>query len=285
MSAGQAEAARLPIMLAELRLPTVHRLWPGFAERADKEGWPAARFLATLVEHELAERVTRRIERHRLEARLPPEKTLATFDFAVVPKVRKAHILALAAGDSWLEKGANILVFGPPGVGKSHMASALGHALVDNGYRVLFSRTVDLVQHLQVARRELALPAALAKLDKFDLLILDDVSYVRKDQAETSVLFELIAERYERRSLLITANQPFSAWDSVFPDPAMTVAAIDRLVHHATIFELNVESYRRRAATRSRATTITGDNHDDNHLESRDEPTAPETSPSPATLS
>jgi DNA replication protein DnaC len=285
MSAGQAEAARLPIMLAELRLPTVHRLWPGFAERADKEGWPAARFLATLVEHELAERVTRRIERHRLEARLPPEKTLATFDFAVVPKVRKAHILALAAGDSWLEKGANILVFGPPGVGKSHMASALGHALVDNGYRVLFSRTVDLVQHLQVARRELALPAALAKLDKFDLLILDDVSYVRKDQAETSVLFELIAERYERRSLLITANQPFSAWDSVFPDPAMTVAAIDRLVHHATIFELNVESYRRRAATRSRATTVTGDNHDDNHLESRDEPTAPKTSPSPATLS
>jgi DNA replication protein DnaC len=120
----------------------------------------------------------------------------------------------------------------------------------------------------------------LAKLDKFDLLILDDISYVRKDQAETSVLFELIAERYERRSLLITANQPFSAWDSVFPDPAMTVAAIDRLVHHATIFELNVESYRRRAATRSRATTITGDNH----LEDRDEPTAPETSPSPATL-
>lgn len=284
MSAGPAEAARLPIMLAELRLPTVYRLWPGFAERADQEGWPAARFLATLVEHELAERVTRRIERHRLEARLPPEKTLATFDFAAVPKVRKAHILALAAGDSWLEKGANILVFGPPGVGKSHLASALGHALVDNGYRVLFSRTVDLVQRLQVARRELALPAALAKLDKFDLLILDDVSYVRKDQAETSVLFELIAERYERRSLLITANQPFSAWDSVFPDPAMTVAAIDRLVHHATIFELNVESYRRRAATRSRATTITGDNHDDNHLEDRDEPTAPETSPSPATL-
>ncbi len=261
MSAGQAEAARLPIMLAELRLPTVHRLWPAFAERADKEGWPAARFLATLVEHELAERVTRRVERHRLEARLPPEKTLATFDFAAVPKVRKAHIL------------------------DQRMASALGHALVDNGYRVLFSRTVDLVQRLQVARRELALPAALAKLDKFDLLILDDISYVRKDQAETSVLFELIAERYERRSLLITANQPFSAWDSVFPDPAMTVAAIDRLIHHATIFELNVESYRRRAATRSRATTSTGDNHDDNHPEGRDAPTTPATSPSPATLS
>jgi hypothetical protein len=122
MSAAQAEAARPPIMLAELRRPTVHRLWPAFAERADKEGWPAARFLATLVEHELAERVTRRIERHRLESRLPPEKTLATFDFAAVPKVRKAHILALAAGDSWLEKGVNILVFRPPGVGAQRVA-------------------------------------------------------------------------------------------------------------------------------------------------------------------
>lgn len=250
MTAGQAEAARLPIMLAELRLPTVHRLWSEFAERADKEGWPAARFLAILLEHELAERVTRRIERHRLESRLPPEKTLATFDFAAVPKVRKAHVLALAAGDSWLERGANILVFGPPGVGKSHLATALGHALIDNGYRVLFSRTGDLVQRLQAARRELALPAALARLDKFDLLILDDLSYVRKDQAETSVLFELIAERYERRGLLITANQPFSAWDNVFPEPAMTVAAIDRLVHHATILEMNVDSYRRRAVAR-----------------------------------
>ena len=100
MTPAQAEAARLPIMLGELRLPTVNRLWPEFAERADKEGWPAARFLATLIEHELAERVTRRIERHRIEARLPPEKTLATFDFAAVPRVRKAHILALTAGDA-----------------------------------------------------------------------------------------------------------------------------------------------------------------------------------------
>ena len=260
MTTGQVEAARLPLMLAERRLPTINRLWPAFAERADQEGWPAARFLASLVEHELAERVTRRIERHRLESRLPPEETLATFDFAAVPKVRKAHVLALAAGDSWLEKGATILVFGPPGVGKSHLAAAIGHALVDKGYRVLFSRTVDLVQRLQVARRELALPAALAKLDRFDLLVLDDISYVRKDQAETSALFELIAERYERRSLLITANQPFSAWEQIFPDPAMTVAAIDRLVHHATMFELNVESYRRRTASRTRPSAIIDDN-------------------------
>jgi DNA replication protein DnaC len=113
---------------------------------------------------------------------------------------------------------------------------------------VLFARTSDLVPRLQVARRELALEAAIAKLDRYDLLILDDIAYVTKDQAETSVLFELIAARYERRSLLITANQPFGEWGRIFPDQAMTLAAIDRLVHHATILEMNVESYRRKAA-------------------------------------
>ena len=114
---------------------------------------------------------------------------------------------------------------------------------------MLFTRTGEIVQKLQIARQSLQLPSVLAKLDRFDLIILDDLSYVRKDQAETSVLFELIAERYERKSLLITANQPFSGWNDVFPDPGMTVAAIDRLVHHSTIFELNVESYRRRTAS------------------------------------
>ncbi len=117
---------------------------------------------------------------------------------------------------------------------------------------MLFARTTDLVQKLQVARRELALESAIAKLDKFHLLILDDLAYVTKDQAETSVLFELISARYERRSVLITANQPFGEWNRIFPDPAMTLAAVDRLVHHATIFELNVESYRRRTAVERR---------------------------------
>ena len=162
--------------------------------------------------------------------------------------ISKAQVMAIAAGDSWLAKGANILMFGPPGGGKSHLAAAIGLALIENGWRVLFTRTTDLVQKLQVARRELQLEAAIAKLDKFDLLILDDLAYVTKDQAETSVLFELISARYERRSIMITANQPFGEWNRVFPDPAMTLAAVDRLVHHATIFEMNVESYRRRSA-------------------------------------
>jgi DNA replication protein DnaC len=156
--------------------------------------------------------------------------------------------MALAAGDAWLEMGAKVLLFGPPGGGKSHLAAALGLALVENGGRVLFTRTTDLVQRLQVARRELALEAAIIELDRYDLLILDDIAYVTKDQAKTSVLFELIAARYERRSMLITANQPFGEWGKIFPDPAMTLASIDRLVHHATILEMNVESYRRRAA-------------------------------------
>lgn len=132
--------------------------------------------------------------------------------------------------------------------GKSHLASAIGLSLVEKGWRVFFARTSDLVQRLQIARRELGLEAAIQRLDRYHLLILDDLVYVTKDQAETSVQFELISTRYERRSLLITANQPFGEWGKVFQDPAMTLAALDRLVHHATIFEMNVESYRRRAA-------------------------------------
>lgn len=177
----------------------------------------------------------------------------SAFDFAAVPTVSKAHVTALAEGDSWLEQGANILLFGPPGVGKTHLIASIGHALIERGYRVLFTRTSDLVQRLQAARRDLRLPAELAKLDRFDLLICDDFSYVRRDQGETSVLFELIAERYERKSLAITANQPFSEWGHVFAEPAMTLATVDRLVHHATIFEMNVESFRRRVAQKGLA--------------------------------
>ncbi len=242
------DVARLALLLAELRLPAVKLVWPDLAAQADKEGWPAARFLALLAEHEMAERSRRRIERHLAEAKLPPGKTIDTFDFEAVPVVSKAQVMALAAGDAWLGRGANLILFGPPGAGKSHLAAALGFALVEAGWRVLFTRTTDLVQRLQIARRELTLEPAIAKLDKYHLLILDDLAYLTKDQAETSVLFELIGARYERRSLLVTANQPFGQWGKIFPDQAMTLAVVDRLVHHATIFEMNVESYRRRTA-------------------------------------
>ena len=248
MSSASVDAARLELMLTELHLPGIKAMWAAVAAQSDKEGWPAARLLAALAEHEIAERSRRRIERHLAEARLPLGKTFDSFDFEAVPVVSKAQVMALAAGEGWIDNGANLLLFGPPGAGKSHLAAAVGFALVENGRRVLFTRTSELVQRLQVARRELALENALAKLDKYHVLILDDISYVSKDQAETSVLFELIGMRYERRPLLITAHQPFGEWDKVFPGHAMTLAAIDRLVHHSTIIEMNVESYRRRAA-------------------------------------
>src|ERR1700751_2706850 len=147
------DAARLELLLTDLRLPAVKLMWKKLAEQSDKEGWPAARFLAALAEHEVAQRGRRRIERHLAEARLPVGKTLATFEFEATPMRSKAQVMALTAGDSWLEKGANLLMFGPPGAGKSHLAAAVGLALVENGWRALFMRTTDLVQRLQVARR------------------------------------------------------------------------------------------------------------------------------------
>jgi DNA replication protein DnaC len=258
---SDSDNAALPTMLTALHLPSIGRHWKRITEIADREGWPAAKTLATLAEIEVADRATRRIQRHRAESGLPAGKTFATFDFSAAPGIRKAQLLAIAEGDGWINNGGNLLVFGQSGTGKSHAVAAIGSALIDAGRRVLFTSTTDLVQKLQVARRELSLPSALDKLDKYHLIVLDDLSYVRKDQAETSVLFELIAHRYERNSIAITANQPFSAWEQVFPDPAMTVAAIDRLVHHATIIEMNGESYRKRsAAARTTKTEIASDN-------------------------
>src|SRR5262249_37321105 len=141
--------------------------------------------------------------------------------------------------------GSNILIFGPSGVGKTHLANAIGVELVNNEYRALFVRTTELIQKLQAAKQNLTLPAVLNKLDKYDCLILDDFGYVQKDHHETSVLFELIADRYERKSMIITCNQPFGEWDSIFQDKTMAVAAIDRLVHRSRIIQINAESYRK----------------------------------------
>lgn len=163
--------------------------------------------------------------------------------------------MQLAESTAWLNNASNILIFGPSGTGKTHVSAALGRSMIELGKRVKFWPATTLVQQLQHAKLQLQLPAFLGKLDHYDLLMIDDLGYVKKSEAETSVLFELIAHRYERRSLLITANQPFSQWDSIFTDSMMTVAAIDRLIHHATIIEMQAESFRKQVAiSRTQAT-------------------------------
>jgi DNA replication protein DnaC len=239
------------LSLKALRLPTMARCWQDLVTEAAREGWDHERFLHALCSQELAERSSRRHEARLAASHLPPGKRLDAFDFRCVPSVSRASVEALVGGD-WLRSGGNILAFGGTGSGKTHCMAGIGYGLIDAGYSVFYSRTDALVQRMQAARRDLTLPQMITKLDRMDALILDDIGYSHKDPAETSVLFELIAERYERKSLIITCDRPFAQWDSIFPDKTMTVAAIDRLVHHGTILEFGAESYRLREAASRR---------------------------------
>jgi len=245
-----ADAATLPILLRQLRLPTMAVCCEEVTDRALKHGWSIPQALASLCEYELAEREQRRLQRHLKEARLPAGKTLAAFDLSTIDPMQRQQLSTLACDSAWIDQARNLLLFGASGLGKSHIAAAIGHALIELGLRVRYYPASALVQELQAAKQALHLTDALTKLDKYRLLIIDDMGYVKRSEAETSVLFELIAHRYESGSLLITSNHPFSAWDSIFPDNMMAVAAIDRLVHHANIIELTGESYRKRAQTK-----------------------------------
>jgi DNA replication protein DnaC len=201
-------------------------------------------FLYELAALETEQRAQRRIERYLRASRLPREKTFATLQLERFSPAIQLQIERLRAG-AFVEDAVNVVAVGRPGVGKSHLAAAIGHDLILQGHTVLWSTTAALVQRLLAAKRDLRLPQEVAKLDHMACLILDDIGYVQHDRDEMEVLFTLLAERYERRSVILTTNLVFSEWNRIFKDPMTTMAAIDRVVHHSVILDLMaVESYR-----------------------------------------
>jgi DNA replication protein DnaC len=237
----------LSLLLRTLKLPSFTEHWEEISSKAEREGWTFGQFLHHLAEIEITERHRRRIERLLKGSALPLEKTLGTLDRARLPAKVQTRLSALCEG-SFLERAENILAFGLPGRGKTHLCCAIGHELVQRGHSVLFIPTYGLVQRLLIAKRDLRLERELRSLDAYDAVIVDDIGYVQQSREEMEVLFTFLAERYERRSVIITSNVVFSQWDRIFKDPMTTAAAIDRLVHHAIILELPGPSIRNEEA-------------------------------------
>lgn len=240
----QPYEAVLPLQLKQLKLATFNMNWEPLAESAQQKSWTYGYYLSHLCELEIQKRQSTQLTRRVKESALPKDKTLSSFNFQETKTINAAQIHALAESDNWIKQAHNIILFGPSGVGKTHVASAIAYRQIERGYRVKFYQTSHLVQLLQQAKVQLRLKDLLMKFDKIPLMVLDDLGYIKKDEHETSVLFELICHRYETGSLIITANQPFSQWDTIFPDNMMAVASIDRLVHHATVINITEESYR-----------------------------------------
>lgn len=235
-------------LLRSFRLPTMAAMWAESVARAERESWGYQRLLQHLCESEEQDRRERKMQRLLKASGLPDGKTLGNLEEKLLPtKIRR--LLPTLLEGHFVERAENILAFGLPGRGKTHFLAALGRELIlRHRYPVLFTPTFKLVQQLLVAKQQLRLDSELKRLDRYPVIILDDLGYVQQDRQELEVLFTFLAERYERRSVLISSNLVFSKWDQIFKDPMTTMAAIDRLVHHAMILEFNGESVRAQKA-------------------------------------
>jgi DNA replication protein DnaC len=237
--------------LAELHLPTMRGQYEAVARQATAETWSYADYLLELARRECQQRREKRIERLLKASKLPLEKSWAALDLKRLPAKVVQQLRGLLSGD-FLDRRENVLVFGPPGSGKTHCLAAVTQELVRSGRRALFTTCGLLVQELLAAKRDYTLKALLKRLEHWEAVLLDDLGYVQQNREEMEVLFTFLAERYERGSVLVTSNRPFSQWEQIFKDPMTTAAAVDRLVHHSTIVELNIPSYRVEAAKRSK---------------------------------
>ncbi|MBW2524549.1 MAG: IS21-like element helper ATPase IstB [Deltaproteobacteria bacterium] len=240
---GTTPEQTLALLLRMLKLPSFAATYEEMASQAERGGWTFSQYLRHLCETEVADRRERRIQRLLKQSELPPDKTLATLDSKKLPAKIARQLPSLCDG-SLVTRGDNILAFGLPGRGKTHLVCAIGHELVRRGHPVYFTPTYLLVQRLLAAKRDLELERHLKKLDRFDAVILDDIGYVQQDRDEMEVLFTFLAQRYERRSVMITSNLVFSQWDRIFKDPMTTAAAVDRLVHHSIILDMTGPSIR-----------------------------------------
>lgn len=235
--------SKLEGYLKQLCLAAVRKDYARLAVRAKDESLGYEQYLLSVIESECLERRSRRIERYLQESRLPLEKTLQSFDLKRLPNKVLQQFNSLKNG-RFIEHNENVLVFGNPGSGKTHLICALAQELIRQGRRIYFSACALLLQELLLAKRELRLARLLKKFNAYEVIIIDDIGYVQQEKEEMEVLFTLLAERYERGSVMITSNLAFSKWERIFKDPVMTAAAVDRIVHHSAILELNMPSYR-----------------------------------------
>jgi DNA replication protein DnaC len=239
--------------LKELHLPAIRGCFEMQARQAQQESQSYERYLLGLTDREIEARRNRRIERLLRESRLPPGKDLQSLELKRLPPKAVQQIRALLDG-TFVNRCENVLAFGNPGSGKTHVLSAISHELIRSGRRVYFRNSGLMVQDLLAAKRDLKLSRYFKSLSRYEVLVLDDLGYVQQGRDEMEVLFSLLAERYERGSVMLSSNLAFSGWESIFKDAMMTAAAIDRLVHHCVILELNVSSYRAEQAKKGRQT-------------------------------